>query len=207
VRKTPVGQILGSVYSSPAGISCGLLCPTASATFPAGTVVTLSASALLLAHLDGWAGDCSGTGTCVVTMDADRNVVAQFALGGSVAATDPSSGPSAVRLLSTLGVSAGRGELSINGSPQAVGEGAGNLVATARPGDNVVEARLTAGRSGGYWRFDVDDQRLVPGSLRVVAGELAGAGSGTLTFRIHGRAGERVAFAWTSLSTASTTPR
>jgi hypothetical protein len=138
-------------------------------------------------------------------MDGDRDVVAQFALGGSVAATAPSSSPATVQLLSTLGVRSGRGELSMNGTPQAVGEGAAPLVVNARAGDNVVEAELTAARSGGYWRFDVADERLVPGSLRVVAGELAAAGSGTLTFRIHGRAGERVAFAWTAASDANAT--
>src|SRR6185436_6730679 len=37
IAKTPLGPILGSVTSSPAGINCGLLCATASATFPSGT--------------------------------------------------------------------------------------------------------------------------------------------------------------------------
>jgi hypothetical protein len=64
VRKTPVGQILGSVTSTPAGINCGLLCVTASASFPTGTVVTLTATADTGSTFTGWSGACSGSSTC-----------------------------------------------------------------------------------------------------------------------------------------------
>ena len=67
----------GSVTSSPAGINCPGDC---SEVFPSGQVVTLTPSPGAHYVLDQWGGDCSGSGTCQVTMDADRSVSAAFAL-------------------------------------------------------------------------------------------------------------------------------
>lgn len=68
----------GTVSSSPAGISaCNTTC---SATFTAGTTVTLTASAAQGFSFTGWSGaGCSGTGTCTVTLSAASTVVASFA--------------------------------------------------------------------------------------------------------------------------------
>lgn len=69
----------GSVHSSPPGISCssGATCP--SAPFNSGEIVTLTADADLNSTFTGWSGEgCSGTGPCVVTMDAAKNVSAGF---------------------------------------------------------------------------------------------------------------------------------
>ncbi|HQR19103.1 MAG TPA: choice-of-anchor D domain-containing protein, partial [Gemmatimonadales bacterium] len=67
----------GTVASSPAGIDCGAAC---SANFASGTPVTLTASPANGSLFTGWGGDCAGTGPCVVTMSAARNVTATFAL-------------------------------------------------------------------------------------------------------------------------------
>jgi uncharacterized repeat protein (TIGR01451 family) len=70
------GSGSGSVTSSPAGISCGATC---SASFNDGTMVTLTASADAGSTFTGWSGGgCSGTGTCVVTLNADTTVTATF---------------------------------------------------------------------------------------------------------------------------------
>lgn len=67
----------GSVNSSPAGIaSTGAV----SAQFDAGTPVTLMATPGATSAFSGWSGACTGTGSCIVTMDADRTVDAGFAL-------------------------------------------------------------------------------------------------------------------------------
>lgn len=65
----------GAIVSSPDGIDCGQTC---SASFPMGTAVTLTATPEGTASFTGWSGDCEGTGTCSLTMDADRSVVARF---------------------------------------------------------------------------------------------------------------------------------
>src|SRR6266508_761657 len=65
----------GSVTTVPAGISCGSTCV---ASFDADAVVVLSASTDSGATFAGWSGACSGTGTCQVTMNSNKQVVARF---------------------------------------------------------------------------------------------------------------------------------
>src|SRR5262249_33457781 len=77
-KKTPVGLPLGRAVSTPPGIDCALLCTSQSASFPGGTVVTLTAQATVTGTFKGWTGDCSGDGPCVLTMDADKRVTAHF---------------------------------------------------------------------------------------------------------------------------------
>ena len=65
----------GTVTSSPAGISCGSTCSVA---FAAGAQVTLSVQPTAGSSFTGWSGACSGSGGCVVTMDAAKSVTATF---------------------------------------------------------------------------------------------------------------------------------
>jgi uncharacterized repeat protein (TIGR02543 family) len=71
----------GTVISSPAGIACSVNC---AAGFAAGTVVTLTATPQPGSRFAGWQGICAGLGTCVVTMDQEREVTAQFSRIASV---------------------------------------------------------------------------------------------------------------------------
>ncbi len=73
VSKSGTGT--GVVSSTPAGIDCGLTC---SAPFVEGTVVTLTASPASDSLFAGWAGACSGTSSCQVTMSEARSVTATF---------------------------------------------------------------------------------------------------------------------------------
>lgn len=74
----------GSVTSSPAGINCqlssGAVSGTCAAPFPSGTVVTLTVQLTGNSTLSGWAGACTGTGTCQVTMNSARAVSAGLGL-------------------------------------------------------------------------------------------------------------------------------
>jgi hypothetical protein len=63
------------VTSSPAGIDCGLDC---SESYAEGTEVTLTAARAIGSDFVGWSGACTGTGPCVVTMDAGKSVTATF---------------------------------------------------------------------------------------------------------------------------------
>lgn len=66
----------GTVTSNPAGISCPADCVQ---TELSGAVYTLTATDTNDSIFTGWSGACSGTGPCVVTVDADKGVQANFA--------------------------------------------------------------------------------------------------------------------------------
>lgn len=73
---TNAGTGSGTVSSSPSGISnCSSSC---SASYGAGTLVTLTPTAVGGSTFIGWSGDCSGTGSCSVTMSAAKSVTATF---------------------------------------------------------------------------------------------------------------------------------
>ncbi|MCJ8500222.1 InlB B-repeat-containing protein [Desulfatitalea alkaliphila] len=78
VSKSGSGQ--GTVTSNPAGISCGSTC---GASFAGGQSVSLSADAASGSTFAGWGGECSGSGTCQVTMNQARSVTATFNVDGS----------------------------------------------------------------------------------------------------------------------------
>lgn len=71
------GTGTGTVTSTPAGITCPTTC---SATFSAGTQVTLTATpGSPVSSFAGWGGACSGMApTCTVTMSTNQNVTATF---------------------------------------------------------------------------------------------------------------------------------
>jgi len=70
------GTGTGTVTSSPAGINCGTAC---SANFSIGTQVTLTATPASGSSFAGWSGgNCSGTATCVVTLNTNQKVTATF---------------------------------------------------------------------------------------------------------------------------------
>ena len=73
---TKAGTGSDTVTSSPAGINCGGGC---AATYVSGTSVTLTATPLGNSLFAGWSGGgCSGRGTCIVAMDANKFVTATF---------------------------------------------------------------------------------------------------------------------------------
>jgi hypothetical protein len=69
------GNGTGKVTSTPVGIDCGNAC---SFGFVANAQVTLTATADAGSTFAGWSGDCTGTGTCQVTMAAAKTVTATF---------------------------------------------------------------------------------------------------------------------------------
>ncbi|MBL8620527.1 MAG: hypothetical protein JNK64_04460 [Myxococcales bacterium] len=74
---TRAGTGVGTVTSSPAGISCGADC---SENYNFGTAVVLTAAANSGSTFAGWSGACTGTGTCTVTIAAATSVTATFTL-------------------------------------------------------------------------------------------------------------------------------
>ena len=65
----------GTVISDPTGIACNTNC---SASFPEGTTVTLRQTPYY-SLFDGWSnGSCSGTGDCLLTINANSSITANF---------------------------------------------------------------------------------------------------------------------------------
>jgi hypothetical protein len=194
VRKTPVGQILGSVISSPAGIICGLDCVNASASFANGTVVMLTVQPVAGSTFH-WTGDCAGSGSCVVTMDADKGIVLHFTSARSPAAA-PTDTTAAPLFRSRLTLSGGRGEVSVDGRTVSVGAGVETtLAADAGPGDHLVEAWVREGAGEGVWRFSLGPPSAPGRSIRnVLAGDPVSLTPDAVVFRVRARLPQKVAF-------------
>lgn len=68
----------GMVTSAPSVVSCNSDCDESSVELPPGTMITLTATSDPGTVFSGWGGDCSGTGQCVLSMNADMLVTASF---------------------------------------------------------------------------------------------------------------------------------
>ena len=75
VSAAHTGSGKGTVTSNPSGIDCGQVCST---NFPTGTIVTLTATPASDSAFTGWSGACSGATTCVVTLNGNESVTANF---------------------------------------------------------------------------------------------------------------------------------
>ena len=131
----------------------------------------------------------TGTST-VVTLPS---LVGRSGRPGSSATVAPTR---RVGFSSQLDVPGGSGQVVVNGS-SAVFAGAGRSTAMAvgRRGENRIEAQLVQGAGAGQWRFELGSTAsLEPGSLRVVAGNVALVTGDAVVFRLSGRPGERIVF-------------
>jgi hypothetical protein len=71
------GTGAGQVSSNPSGINCGGTCQ---ASFANGTTANLTATPDPGSIFTGWSGDCTGTGSCQLTMNQAHSVTATFAI-------------------------------------------------------------------------------------------------------------------------------
>jgi hypothetical protein len=102
---TKAGTGNGTVSSSPTGINCGSTC---SSNYDYNTSVTLTAAPSAGSTFTGWSGGgCSGTGSCVVTMDAAKSVTATFTLNTYVLTVSKSGTGSGLVTGSPTGINCG----------------------------------------------------------------------------------------------------
>jgi parallel beta helix pectate lyase-like protein/List-Bact-rpt repeat protein len=85
---TVTGAGTGTVTSSPAGLTCSTVC---TASFAAGSSVTLTATPAAGSVFAGWSSGCSGTGACTVVLDQARGVTARFSRAFSDSTLTPLS--------------------------------------------------------------------------------------------------------------------
>lgn len=130
--------------------------------------------------------------TAEIYLQEDRNAKCQVQQEKGFA---PGAMPSSLAWTSTLQAPGASGRLSFDGGLVArLGAGTSSGAQGLSAGVHRIEAQLTSGHGQpGIWRFRFGGA-LVPGSLRVRAGEVAGVSADTLVFRVRGMPGERVAF-------------
>ncbi len=73
-----LGLATPNVTSNPAGISCNNLPSDCSEAYVGGTSVTLTTGNNASYQFTGWSGACTGTGPCVLTMDSNKSVTANY---------------------------------------------------------------------------------------------------------------------------------
>jgi hypothetical protein len=118
--------------------------------------------------------------------------------GRACASVPPTSIRRGHTLSSDLAVPEARGQVVVNGTEAFFPAAGTSLIPLAgRVGFQRVEAVLAQAHGRvGTWRFDLLAAGLKPGSLRVLAGEVALVSSDALVFRLKGQAGERVVFSF-----------
>jgi hypothetical protein len=179
----------GTTKSNIGGIDCGATC---SAEFDEGTVVTLTATPAADSVFTGWTGACTGTSTCMVTMDGFRQTDAVFSLtpGGprTLAVTRTGAGTGTIAISS----SAGTTECSSSCSRDFPDGTVVTLTATAAAGSTF------AGWSGdcfgaGACTLTMDRYHyaaaafaLIPGTPKTLTVNRTGSGGGSVVFVYSG---------------------
>jgi hypothetical protein len=99
-------------------------------------------------------------------------------------------------LQTTLDIPAGEGFVLVNGGQTAYPrQGQTYLALSGIKGANRVEAQILRAGRGGLWTFDLSMAKgVAPGSLRVLLGDVVRITPTSVTFRMNGAPGERVAF-------------
>jgi len=90
---TKAGAGTGTVASDVGAISCGVGCMD---LYPSGTTVTLTATPDAGSVFTGWSNACTGTGTCVVSMDAAKTATATFAVSFALTVSKAGTGTGTV---------------------------------------------------------------------------------------------------------------
>ena len=83
--------------------SGGTVSPEGTTSYDAGTQVTVSATPATGYNFSGWSGDCSGSGSCVVTMDGDKSVTARFTSTAAIVFHSSRDGNSEIYVMDTDG--------------------------------------------------------------------------------------------------------
>jgi alpha-tubulin suppressor-like RCC1 family protein len=123
VNKAGAGH--GSVIPSAAGLDCGLAADSCTASYSAGTALTLTASAAAGSRFDNWSGcDSANAADCSLTLDTSRSVVPTFRL-------------QFVLTVSKTGIGSG----TVTSSPAGIN--CGSTCSAAYDGDTVVTLTAT----------------------------------------------------------------
>lgn len=74
------GEGRGTIMTMPTSIVCDELCDSLDVYFAEDTMVTVEYRVAEDSVFNGWSGACSGVGTCIVQLNQDKDVAAEFLL-------------------------------------------------------------------------------------------------------------------------------
>ena len=128
---------------------------TGGGTYPIGTVVNVTQAANAGFTFDNWSEDCSGTGPCTVTMDADKNVEANYSAAAPPPQPPAGCNPTpagAVPVLNSITMSSGypRQMLAVDGDTGGArviwgaGSGTETIIETGQGGTRYFQVPETA---------------------------------------------------------------
>ena len=202
----------GQVTVSPGALVCSSA-PNGNVvtgTYTPGSNIVLSAVATPGTTFMDWSGACplgtifGTTSSCNLTVPSTDpvQVFVFFGSGSPLPSTATRAAPSAdadgiaLAWRHQLDVGGGAGQVLLNGATTvASGPGLNSVQGLGRRGENRLEGRVTRSGKAGTWRFELGSNlRLEPGSIRVLAGEVAVVTGDAIVFRLRGQAGEHVAF-------------
>jgi hypothetical protein len=178
--------------------------PTTTTTIPTTTTTTsTTTSSTTTTTTTTTSSTSSTTTTTIAAITGTGGPCARDASGRLVdtsAASECSSegvAAGSVRWSSQLDIAGASAQVVLNGRTAAfVGPGRSSGVGEAVRGSNRVEATLVqADGRAGTWRIELDSA-VAPGSVRVLAGDVVSVGPTVIVFRMKGRPGERVVFAF-----------
>jgi hypothetical protein len=180
VAKSGTGS--GTAMSSPNGINCGTDCFE---SFPAGTVVTLTATPNTGSVFSGWSGGgCTGTSPCVTTGNTPVKITATFSLASQSSPTPPPPTTTSYTLTATK---SGTGSGTVVSNPAGINCGS-DCAETVAAGTSVtLTATPASGSSFGGWS----------GS--------GCSGTGTCTVTVSGNTSVTATFTATTTSATTTT--
>jgi uncharacterized repeat protein (TIGR02543 family) len=122
----------GSGTVSGGSINCGTIC---SATVNSGTSITLTETPASGSTFSSWSGACSGTGSCIVTMNSNQAVTANFTTSSSTGTTGGNASTY------TLSVTSPNGTVTSN--PSAISCGT-TCSATLKSGTSIILSVIPA---------------------------------------------------------------
>jgi len=186
---TTTGTGSGTVTSTPSGINCPSDCAE---DYADGTSVTLNASAASGSVFAGWS-DCSGIGSCILTMDGNSLVTATFNLSAGISIS-PSRGSPGTTSITVSGTDFASGTFSItydNTEVGTVSTGGGSwsqtfVVPASALGSHTVKVGTPTATFTVDSRITLSPARGAVGTAVTVTGDGFGAGQGGLTVMFGG---------------------
>jgi surface antigen len=142
-----LGNGLGLVTSNEPGIDCGDVC---NASFVEGDSIELSAQPADGSTFVGWGGACEGTSACIVSIDSDKAVTANFR-----------GLPSGDTLSAGQTLEAGESLSSVGGQYYLVMQTDGNLVFRVASSHRPIWASHTDGNPGAYLAMQTDGNLVI----------------------------------------------